>query len=132
MGSRKFIKFRRGKNKGFSYKGNYVAFGNYGLKSMSKGNLNAKQIESGRKVISKYIKKFGKLWIRVFPDIPYTQKPTDTRMGNGKGNISFYIFKIKPGRIIYEIKGLSSIISIKILNLASFKLPLKTKIVYNC
>ncbi len=131
MSNKKFIKFRRGKNKGFSYKGDYLSFGNYGLKSVSKGNINFKQIESGRKVISKYIKKIGKLWIRVFPDISYTKKPIDVRMGNGKGDVSFYIFKIKPGRIIYEILGLSNIVSIKVLNLASFKLPLKTTIVCN-
>ncbi|WP_259286273.1 50S ribosomal protein L16 [Candidatus Nasuia deltocephalinicola] len=129
MNNKKFIKFRRGKNKGFSYKGDYLAFGNFGLKSISKGNINSKQIESGRKVISKYIKKIGKLWIRVFPDLSYTKKPVDVRMGNGKGDISFYIFKVKPGRIIYEISGLSNIFSVKVLNLASFKLPLKTIIV---
>ncbi|WP_259292800.1 50S ribosomal protein L16 [Candidatus Nasuia deltocephalinicola] len=131
MNNKKFVKFRRGKNKGFSYKGDYLSFGNFGLKSISKGNINFKQIESGRKVISKYIKKIGKLWIRVFPDLSYTKKPVDVRMGNGKGDIDFYIFKIKPGRIIYEILGLSNINSIKVLNLASFKLPLKTIIVYN-
>ncbi len=131
MNNKKFIKFRRGTNKGFSYKGNYLAFGNFGLKSISKGNINSKQIESGRKVISKYIKKIGKLWIRIFPDLSYTKKPIDVRMGNGKGDISFYIFKVKPGRMIYEILGLSNITSIKVLNLASFKLPLKTTIVYN-
>ncbi|WP_259288697.1 50S ribosomal protein L16 [Candidatus Nasuia deltocephalinicola] len=131
MNNKKFIKFRRGKNKGFSYKGDYLSFGNFGLKSISKGNINFKQIESGRKVISKYIKKIGKLWIRVFPDLSYTKKPVDVRMGNGKGDVNFYIFKVKPGRIIYEILGLSNIISIKVLNLASFKLPLKTIIIYN-
>ncbi len=129
MNNKKFIKFRRGKNKGFSYKGDYLAFGDFGLKSTSKGNINSKQIESGRKVISKYIKKIGKLWIRVFPDLSYTKKPVDVRMGNGKGDISFYIFKVKPGRIIYEIFGLSNIFSVKVLNLASFKLPLKTMII---
>ncbi len=129
MNNKKFIKFRRGKNKGFSYKGDYLAFGDFGLKSTSKGNINSKQIESGRKVISKYIKKIGKLWIRIFPDLSYTKKPVDVRMGNGKGDISFYIFKVKPGRIIYEIFGLSNIFSVKVLNLASFKLPLKTMIV---
>ncbi len=131
MNNKKFVKFRRGKNKGFSYKGNYLSFGDFGLKSISKGNINFKQIESGRKVISKYIKKIGKLWIRVFPDLSYTKKPVDVRMGNGKGDVDFYIFKIKPGRIIYEILGLSNIISIKVLNLASFKLPLKTIVIYN-
>lgn len=131
MGNKKFVKFRRGRNKGFSYKGDYLAFGNFGLKSISRGNLTARQIESGRKVVSKYIKKTGKLWIRIFPDISYTQKPIDVRMGNGKGDINYYIFKIKPGRIIYEIKGLSNVMSTKILKLASFKLPLKTTIIFS-
>ncbi|WP_259288825.1 50S ribosomal protein L16 [Candidatus Nasuia deltocephalinicola] len=129
MNNKKFIKFRRGKNKGFSYKGNHLVFGDFGLKSVSRGTINFKQIESGRKVISKHIKKIGKLWIRVFPDLSYTKKPVDVRMGNGKGDISFYIFKIKPGRVIYEICGLSNAVSIKVLNLASFKLPFKTIII---
>ncbi|BEH03943.1 50S ribosomal subunit protein L16 [Candidatus Nasuia deltocephalinicola] len=130
FGNKKYLKNFRGKNNGFSKNGNTLCYGDYGLRSISWGNINSNQIESGRKVISRNIKKSGKLWIRIFPDRSYTKKPVDVRMGNGKGDIIFYVFYIKPGKIIYEIKGLNKIFSLKILKLASFKLPLKTSFIY--
>ncbi|ASS47036.1 50S ribosomal protein L16p (L10e) [Candidatus Nasuia deltocephalinicola] len=122
----KYSKFHKGRNKFNSSNGNFLSFGKFGLKSISRGRLTSSQIESARKVISKFIKKEGKLWIRIFPDKPITKKPIEVRMGNGKGNVEFYVFEVKPGKIIYEIDGISEILARKILKLASFKLPLLT------
>ncbi|XXS36657.1 MAG: 50S ribosomal protein L16 [Candidatus Nasuia deltocephalinicola] len=130
MYNSKFIKNNRGKNRGFSFKGDYLVFGDYGLKSTSWCTINSNQIESGRKVISKNIKKLGNLWIRIFPDRSYTKKPVDVRMGKGKGDVHSYVFYLKPGRIIYEIKGLSKSASLKVLKLASYKLPAKTSFIF--
>lgn len=126
MVSKKFVKDRRRNRKNYAQKGNDLCFGDYGLKAVTYSNLNVKQLEAGRKVISRNIKKLGKMWIRIFPDKSYTKKPVDVRMGNGKGDISFYVFFVQPGKIIYEIKGLSKVLSFRILKLASFKLPFKT------
>lgn len=129
MFGKKFLKSRRLKNKGFCYKCSHLIHGDFGLKSKSWGRVTAKQIESGRKVISRHIKKGGKLWIMIFPDISFTKKPIDVRMGNGKGEIIYYFFNVSPGRIIYEISGISRALSLKILRLASFKLSIKSTII---
>lgn len=126
----KFIKNRRRKSKIISCNGNNLNYGNYGLKSLSWGRLTKNQIEAGRKVITRHVRGgTGKIWIRIYPDTSFTKKPIDTRMGNGKGEILYHYFFVKPGKIIYEISGLSKISSLNVLRLASFKLPLKTTII---
>lgn len=114
---------------GTSSGGSEIKFGSFALKALEPSKLNSKQIESARKVITRYMKRSGKLWIMVFPHTPVTQKPAEVRMGSGKGNVEYYIAKIKPGRIIFEIDGIDSDSAIKSLEKAAAKLPFKTKIV---
>jgi large subunit ribosomal protein L16 len=109
-----------------SYK---IKFGSFGLKALEPSKLNSKQIESARKVITRYMKRSGKLWIMVFPHTPVTKKPAEVRMGSGKGNVEYYIAKIKPGRIIFEIDGIDPLSAQEALKKASSKLPFKSKIV---
>lgn len=128
--STKYLKHHKGRNRFNSSNGNYLSFGNFGLKSISRGFLTSNQIESARRVISKYMKKESKIWIRIFPDKPICKKPVDLRMGNGKGDLSHYVFLVKPGKIIYEINCSSKILAFKVFKLASYKLPIKTILVY--
>jgi large subunit ribosomal protein L16 len=109
--------------------GNKLAYGSFGLKALEPGKLNSRQIESARKVLTRYMKRVGKMWISVFPHIPVTKKPAEVRMGSGKGSVEYYISKIKPGRIIFEIDGVDEKSSIIALTKASAKLPFKTKII---
>ncbi|WDI79188.1 50S ribosomal protein L16 [Candidatus Vidania fulgoroideae] len=120
----KFLKFRKGRNKGLSYSGSKVIFYKYGIKSLTRGFLNKKQIESARIVLSKIIKKNGKIMIRVYPDFPKTKKPIEVRMGNGKGEIFDYYYRVKPGKILFEL-DCNEKIAKKAIKLSSFKLPLK-------
>jgi large subunit ribosomal protein L16 len=108
---------------------NSLKFGSFGLKAIESGKLNSKQIESSRKVITRYMKRSGKLWITIFPHIPVTKKPAEVRMGSGKGNVEYYIAKIKPGRIIFEVDGIDNSSATISLQKAAAKLPFKTKIV---
>ncbi len=114
---------------GTASNGNSLKFGSSGIKALEPGKLNSKQIESARKVITRYMKRAGKLWILVFPHTPVTQKPAEVRMGSGKGNVEYYIAKIKPGRVIFEIDGIDSASANIALQKAAAKLPFKTKIV---
>lgn len=127
----KYRKAQKGGKKllGTSANGNSLKFGAFGLKATQPGKLTSKQIESARKVITRYMKRAGKLWIVVFPHTPVTKKPAEVRMGSGKGNVEYYIAKIKPGRIIFEIDGIDDASAINSLMKASAKLPFKTKIV---
>jgi len=127
----KYRKAQKGGKKivGFATAGNQLTSGSFGLKSLESGKLNSKQIESARKVLSRYMKRTGKLWIKIFPHTPVTQKPAEVRMGSGKGNVEYYIAKIKPGRIIFEIDGVEDIMATNALLKAAAKLPVKTKIV---
>jgi large subunit ribosomal protein L16 len=127
----KYRKSQKGGKKilGTSSVGNSLSFGAFGLKALESGKLNSKQIESARKVITRYMKRAGKLWIKVFPHTPVTKKPAEVRMGSGKGNVEYYIAKIKPGRIIFEIDGIDDEAAIVSLEKAAAKLPFKTKIV---
>lgn len=127
----KYRKSQKGGKKilGVSLNGNELKFGSFGIKALEPGKLNSKQIESSRKVITRYMKRSGKLWIMVFPHTPVTKKPAEVRMGSGKGNVEYYIAKIKPGRIIFEIDGIDSASAMNALLKASAKLPFKTKIV---
>nr|NP_074989.1 ribosomal protein L16 [Euglena longa]P58140.1 RecName: Full=Large ribosomal subunit protein uL16c; AltName: Full=50S ribosomal protein L16, plastid [Euglena longa]CAC24600.1 ribosomal protein L16 [Euglena longa] len=124
----KFHKYHRGKIKGKIY--DNVNFGEFALQSLEFGWITSKQIEAIRKVITRYSKKGGKLWIRIFPDKPITFRPAETRMGSGKGNVEYWVAVIKPGKIICEISGIPNSISKYCLKIAGYKLPVKTKILY--
>ena len=125
----KFRKQQKGRHKGKAYRGGDLAFGDYGLKVMEGGRLTARQIEAGRIAMTRFIKRGGKVWIRVFPDKPVTKKPAETRMGHGKGNVEEYVAVVKLGRILYEMEGVTEQVAKEAFTLASHKLPLTTKIV---
>ena len=125
----KYRKVQKGRNTGIATRGNTVAFGEFGLKATSRGRLTARQIESARRAITRYIKRGGKIWIRVFPDKPITEKPLEVRMGNGKGNVEYWVCEIKPGKILYELDGVSEELAREAFTLAAAKLPFKTAIV---
>ena len=127
----KYRKAQKGgkKIKGFATVGNTLAFGSFGLKSLGAGKLNSRQIESARRVLTRYMKRSGKLWIKVFPHTPVTKKPAEVRMGKGKGSIEYYVAKIKPGRVIFEIDGVVDEVAVSALSKAAAKLPFKTKVI---
>jgi large subunit ribosomal protein L16 len=125
----KHRKMMKGNLKGKAYRGSELAFGDYGLKALEPVWLTARQIEAGRIAITRYVQRGGKVWIRVFPDKPITKKPAETRMGSGKGNPEYWVAVIKPGRIIFEMEGVSPEIAQEALRLASYKMPMATKIV---
>lgn len=126
----KYRKHFRGTMTGISQAGSEVSFGEYGLKALGRGWLSARQIEAARKAISHYTKRVGKVWIRVFPDKPYTKKGAGVRMGGGKGEIEGYVFPVTPGRIIFELAGVQEVVAREAFRLAGRKLPFKTKIVF--
>lgn len=125
----KFRKVHKGRNTGLAQSGNRISFGTIGLQATSRGRLTARQIESARRAISRHIKRGGKLFIRVFPDKPITQKPLEVRMGSGKGSVEYWVAQIQPGRMIYEMEGISEDVAREALTLAAAKLPVMTKIV---
>ncbi|MGH9359623.1 MAG: 50S ribosomal protein L16 [Terriglobia bacterium] len=125
----KFRKQQRGRRRGKAWRGSALSFGDYGLKTVEAGWVTARQIEAGRVAIMRFIKRGGKLWIRVFPDKPVTKKPAETRMGKGKGAPEFWVAVVKPGRIIYEMEGVSEADAREALRLASHKLALPTEFV---
>ena len=125
----KHRKVQRGRMKGSPEKGSKVSFGSYGLKSLEPHWVTSRQIEAARIAITRYIKRGGKVWIRVFPDKPITKKPAETRMGSGKGNPEEWVAVVKPGRIMFEIDGVSDEVAREALRLAQHKLPIKSKIV---
>ena len=127
----KYRKCQKGGKKitGFSTSGTLLSYGSFGLKSLGSAKITSRQIESARKVITRCMKRSGRFWIKVFPHIPITRKPAEVRMGSGKGSVEYYIAKIKPGRIIFEIDGVSDVVAFNSLEKASAKLPFKTKIV---
>ncbi|MCR3755000.1 MAG: 50S ribosomal subunit protein L16 [Candidatus Westeberhardia cardiocondylae] len=125
----KFRKMQKGRNRGLSVVGSDIVFGFFGLKAVTRGFLTSRQIESARRVISRAIKRQGKIWIRVFPDKPITKKPLEVRMGKGKGNVEYWVVLIRPGKILYELSGVSKELSRHAFKLASAKLSVKTVIV---
>ncbi len=125
----KHRKVQKGNRSGFSKAGNSVAFGEYGLKCMSRGWLKATQIEACRVAINRHMKRKGKLWIRVFPDKPVTKKPIEVRMGKGKGNPEFWVAVVHPGRVLFEIAGVNEEVAVAALRLADAKLGLRTRLV---
>jgi len=120
---------QKGRIKGISSRANTLSFGSYGLVAMGSIWLTSRQIEAARRAIIRFLQKGGKLWIRVFPDKPITRKPPEVGMGGGKGAVEFYVFSLKPGRIIFEIDGIPESAAKEAFRLASFKLPVKTKFI---
>ena len=123
----KYRKFQRGRLKGQSKGGNNVSFGEYGLQALGSAWITARQIEASRIALTRFIKKGGKLWIRIFPDKPVTKKPAETRMGKGKGAPEFWVSSVKPGRVMFELEGVSLDVAKEAMNLASHKLPIPTR-----
>jgi len=124
----KYRKMMKGRMRGKAYRGSDLAQGEYGLAATECGWITARQIEAARVAITRYVKKGGKLWIRVFPDKPITKKPAETRMGTGKGNVEYYVAVVKPGRILYEMVGVTDEIAKKAFTLAAHKLPVSTRL----
>lgn len=125
----KYRKQQKGRMTGAAYRGSHVDFGDFALKAIECGKLSSRQIEAARIAISRHVKRGGKLWIRIFPDKPYTKKPAETRMGKGKGSPEGWVAVIRPGRILYEIKGVPEAVAREALNLAAHKLPISTRFV---
>jgi large subunit ribosomal protein L16 len=125
----KFRKQMKGRNRGLAHRGSKVSFGEYGLKATDRGRLTSRQIEAARRTITRYVKRGGKLWIRVFPDKPVSKKPLEVRMGSGKGNVEYWVALIQPGKVLYEIEGVSEEIAREAFRLAAAKLPVQTTFV---
>ena len=125
----KFRKQFKGRNRGLALRGSNVSFGEYGLKATDRGRLTARQIEAARRAMTRHIKRGGKIWIRVFPDKPITKKPVEVRMGKGKGNVEYWVAPIQPGRVLYEIQGVSEEAAREAFRLASAKLAVRTTFV---
>jgi large subunit ribosomal protein L16 len=122
----KFRKQQKGRNKGIATTGNKVSFGEYGLKAIGRGRLTARQIEAARRVMTRHIKRGGRVWIRIFPDKPISKKPAEVRMGNGKGSPEYFVAEIQPGKMLYEMDGVSEVLAREAFRLAAAKLPIET------
>jgi large subunit ribosomal protein L16 len=125
----KFRKAHKGRIRGNAKGGSALNFGEYGLKALQPERVTARQIEAARRAISRYVKRTGRLWIRIFPDVPVTRKPAEVRMGSGKGSVEFWVARVEPGRIMFEIEGVSEAIAREAFDRASAKLPVKTKFI---
>jgi large subunit ribosomal protein L16 len=125
----KFRKMHKGRNTGLSLRGNKVSFGEFGLKATGRGRITARQIEAARRAITRYIRRGGRVWIRVFPDKPISKKPLEVRMGKGKGNPEYWVMEIRPGHMLYELEGVSEEIAREAFRLASAKLSITTSFV---
>ncbi len=125
----KYRKQHKGRNDGLSWNANAVSFGEYGLRATQTGRLTARQIEAARRAVSRHVKRGGKMWIRVFPDKPISQKPIEVRMGSGKGGVEYWVAQIQPGRMIYEIEGVDEATAREAFRLASAKLSVTTQFV---
>jgi large subunit ribosomal protein L16 len=125
----KFRKQQKGRNRGLATRGNTVGFGEYGLKATTRGHITARQIEAGRRALTHYIKRGGRVWIRVFPDKPMTKKPLEVRMGKGKGNVEFWVAVVKPGTVLYEMEGVGENQAREAFRLAAAKLSVRTTFV---
>ena len=125
----KYRKQQKGRNRGLATRGNRVSFGEFGLTATGRGRLTSRQIEAARRAITRAIKRGGKVWIRVFPDKPITKKPLEVRQGKGKGNVEYWVALIQPGRVLFEIEGVSEELAASAFKLASAKLPFTTKFI---
>ena len=125
----KYRKMQKGRNRGLAQRGAKISFGEFGLKSTGRGRITARQIEAARRTISRKVKRGGKIWIRIFPDKPITQKPLEVRQGKGKGNVEYWVAQIQPGRVLFEIEGISEDVAREAFSLAASKLPVPTTFV---
>ncbi|GMG88639.1 50S ribosomal protein L16 [Biformimicrobium ophioploci] len=125
----KYRKVQTGRNRGLAQRGSKVSFGEFGLKSVDRGRLTARQIEAARRAMTRHVKRGGKIWIRVFPDKPITEKPLEVRQGKGKGNVEYWVAQIQPGKVLYEMEGVSEELAREAFGLAAAKLPVKTTFV---
>ena len=125
----KFRKQQKGRNRGLANRGSRVSFGEYGLKAVGRGRLTARQIEAGRRALTRHVRRGGKVWIRVFPDKPITKKPLEVRQGKGKGGVEYWVALIQPGRVVYEMEGVAEDVARRALTLAAAKLPFPTAFV---
>lgn len=125
----KFRKQHKGRNRGVATRGNKVSFGEYGLKAMGHARITARQIEAARRAITRYVKRGGKVWIRIFPDKPITQKPLEVRQGSGKGNVEYWVALVQPGKVMFEIEGVTPELAAEAFRLAASKLPVQTELV---
>ena len=122
----KYRKMHKGNLAGVAHRGNTVAFGDYGLKATGRARMTAREIEAARRAMTRYVKRGGQIWIRVFPDVPITQKPLEVRMGSGKGNVEYWIAKVTPGKVLFEIEGVPEATAREAFRLASAKLSVST------
>jgi large subunit ribosomal protein L16 len=125
----KFRKQFKGRVRGLATTGAKVSFGEYGLKTLDRGRITARQIEAARRAITRHVKRGGKVWIRIFPDVPVTKKPLEVRQGKGKGNVEYWVAKVLPGKMLYEMEGVTEEIAREAFKLAAAKLPVKTMFV---
>ena len=125
----KYRKMFKGRNAGLALRGNTVAFGDFGLKAIDRARMTAREIEAARRAMARYVKRGGQIWIRVFPDVPISKKPLEVRMGSGKGSPEFWVCRVKPGRIMFEVDGVPSDLAREALTLGAAKLPIRTKFV---
>jgi large subunit ribosomal protein L16 len=126
----KYRKQQKGRNKGVATRGNKVSFGEYGLKAITRGRLTARQIEAARRAMTRHVKRGGRIFIRIFPDKPVSQKPAEVRMGNGKGTPQYFVAEIQPGKELYEMDGVDEAVAREAFALAASKLPLRTTFVH--
>jgi len=126
----KYRKMSKGRNRGLAQVGNKVSFGDFGLKTTGRGRITARQIEAARRAITRALKRGGKLWIRVFPDKPITKKPLEVRQGKGKGNVEYWVALVQPGKVLYEVEGVTEQLAREAFDLAAAKLPVKTTFVH--
>jgi len=125
----RFRKQFKGRNPGYAHRGSTVAFGEYGLKATTRGRMTARELEAARRAVSRYVKRGGQIWIRVFPDVPVTQKPLEVRMGSGKGNVEYWIARVQPGKVLFEMEGVTEDIAREAFRLAAAKLSVSTMFV---
>ncbi|QQD17528.1 50S ribosomal protein L16 [Spongiibacter nanhainus] len=125
----KFRKVQKGRNRGLAERGSKVSFGDFGLKAVGRGRITARQIEAARRAMTRHIKRGGKIWIRVFPDKPITEKPLEVRQGKGKGNVEYWVAQIQPGKVLYEVEGVPEELAREAFALAAAKIPVPTAFV---
>lgn len=125
----KFRKQHKGRNRGIAVRGSKVSFGEFGLRAVGHARITARQIEAARRAVSRYIKRGGKIWIRIFPDKPITQKPLEVRQGSGKGNVEYWVALVQPGKVLFEIEGVTPDLAQEAFRLAAAKLPVKTEFI---
>lgn len=125
----KFRKQMKGRNRGLSQRGSTVSFGDFGLKAIGRGRITARQIESARRAMTRHIKRGGKIWVRVFPDKPITQKPLEVRQGKGKGSVEYWVAQVRPGKVLYEVQGVPEVLAREAFALAAAKIPVQTTFV---